>query len=149
MSSKKLDALIRLIRDEYKDGLGTTMLNKILWSVDAMAYRVNGKSLTGATYIRRLNGPVANHAYTKGATILSDDEQSLVKTVLSEIRKGTAAEVSDITHDVIWKLARNGETIPLCATLASQIGEITDDAMKWANDSVVNMSAHPIPHSTD
>jgi Antitoxin SocA-like, Panacea domain len=38
--------------------LGATKLNKALWFSDSFAYRMNGRSITNSTYIKRQFGPV-------------------------------------------------------------------------------------------
>ena len=44
----------------------------------------------------------------------------------------TTAEISEATHDDIWKLAAIGEDIPLYATIASELGEVTPEDIEWA-----------------
>jgi hypothetical protein len=38
--------------------LGATKLNKALWFADTLAYRLSGRSITGAVYVKRQFGPV-------------------------------------------------------------------------------------------
>jgi hypothetical protein len=38
--------------------LGATKLNKTLWFSDTIAYRLSGRSITGAAYVKRQFGPV-------------------------------------------------------------------------------------------
>jgi hypothetical protein len=41
--------------------LGKVKLNKVLWYSDVINYLVEGRSITGETYIKRQRGPVAVH----------------------------------------------------------------------------------------
>jgi hypothetical protein len=43
---------------EEPSSLGATKLNKALWYSDTLAYRLIGKSITGAAYVKREYGPV-------------------------------------------------------------------------------------------
>lgn len=43
---------------EDSSTLGATKLNKALWFSDTLAYRLSGKSITGAAYVKRQYGPV-------------------------------------------------------------------------------------------
>jgi hypothetical protein len=43
------------------DWFGATKLNKVLWFVDARAYVLTGKPITGETYTRGEFGPVPQH----------------------------------------------------------------------------------------
>jgi hypothetical protein len=60
MDQAKFDALVHYIcaRCEDPSLLGATKLNKIMWYSDASAFLYLGKSITGATYIKRQFGPV-------------------------------------------------------------------------------------------
>jgi hypothetical protein len=60
MDQEKFDALVHYIcaRCEDPTSLGATKLNKIMWYSDASAYLYLGRSITGATYIKRQFGPV-------------------------------------------------------------------------------------------
>ena len=61
------------------------------------------------------------------------EEISLVDSVIDVVcHKHTAASISMASHDAIWKLAEIGEDIPSYAALASELGEVTEDDVKWA-----------------
>lgn len=64
------------------------------------------------------------------------DEISMVDDLIKLICKGhTAKEISELSHDGIWKLAEIGEEIPYHAFLASKIGEIDQEDIEWAMKS--------------
>jgi len=48
----------------------------------------------------------------------------------------TAESISEATHDIIWELADIGEEIPYCAVYASELGEITEEDIKWAREGI-------------
>ena len=63
----------------------------------------------------------------------SKDEVRVMDEVIEAVTKGhTAASISDLTHDDIWKLAEIGEEIPLHTVLASRLGEITEEDISRA-----------------
>lgn len=142
--------------------LGAIRLNKALWYTDVAAYRASGASVTNERYVKRQMGPVPAHILSTirelqgegkihvrepvgrydsrkflsltapDPAILSDDEKELAKTVLSAVLGYTANAISEMTHDIIWEAADDGEEIPLYATLVSTRGPITDDVKAWA-----------------
>lgn len=142
--------------------LGAIRLNKTLWYTDVAAYQASGASVTSETYVKRRMGPVPAHILPvirdlaeEGKIlvqepegqydsrkfislvephpgVLSDDERSLAKHVLSVVLGYTANGISEATHDIIWEAAEDGEEIPMYATLASDLGEITDEVRDWA-----------------
>jgi hypothetical protein len=74
-------------------------------------------------------------------TRMTRDELSFVQFLIEYVcQQHTAASISDLTHDIVWEAAQDGEEIPLYATLAAVAGEITENHMKWA-DSVVKKVA--------
>ncbi len=60
MSTQKFRDLIHYVIWKCEDPslLGSTKLNKIPWYVDTYAYRRDGASITGETYVKRQYGPV-------------------------------------------------------------------------------------------
>lgn len=154
--------VIYMCRDRI-DQLGAVRLNKILWFADAFAYQMRGNSITEETYVKRPFGPVPKHILRtldelksegkiqivepeypldtrKFVSLVApneDDfteaEKRLVSSTVDAVLSRTANEISELSHDLIWKTAREGEEIPLYATLASMQGEITEEDIKWAN----------------
>ena len=143
--------------------LGATRLNKILWYSDAIAYQVRGKPITNATYIKLKYGPAPKHVLptlnelrddgkivikdgqyefdprkfismiSPNDGVFSEEEKHIITTVVDFVLQRTASEISEASHDVIWKAAKEGEEIPLYATLASVPGLITEEDIRWAN----------------
>lgn len=145
--------------------LGAVKLNKTLWYADVLSYKHYGSSISGTEYIKKQRGPVARfmpkcveelasekaifvrepryefdvRCFTSledpDVTSLSEQERSLAIHVLNTLLGKTAAEISETTHDMIWSLAKDGEEIPLYATLAARPGLITSDVLAWANSA--------------
>ena len=142
--------------------LGAIRLNKSLWYTDVAAFRSSGASVTSEVYVKRKMGPVPSHILSTieelksegklhvrepagqydarkfvsladpDPGVLSDDEKGLARSVLSAVLGYTANAISEMTHDIIWDAADDGEEIPMYATLASERGAITDDVKTWA-----------------
>ncbi len=69
----------------------------------------------------------------------SAEEISLVDALLEEIcQNHTATSISRVTHDAIYDLAEMGEEIPYEAFLASQLGEITEQDLRWAQGELID-----------
>jgi Protein of unknown function (DUF4065) len=63
----------------------------------------------------------------------TEKQLQIVDFVIAAITtRHTAASISDLTHDDIWKLAQIGEEIPHKAMFASKLGEITENDIAWA-----------------
>lgn len=144
--------------------LGTIRLNKALWYSDVTAYKHYGESITGERYVKRQFGPVPQHILrtldelkrngsisierksdlsgvdqfrslaAPDASILSNQDKAIVSMVLDGVLGHTANEISEMSHDVVWEAAAEGEEMPLYATLASTPGEITADTVRWADE---------------
>jgi hypothetical protein len=140
------------------DWFGATKLNKVLWFVDARAYTLTGKSITGETYVRGPYGPVPSH--------INDVLKEMVREHLIEIRKDaphtrfialakpelfrfseqerqsidwwthnidknhTAASISEETHDEVWEMAKMGEVLPLYAYRVARIKEPSTEELE-------------------
>ena len=63
---------------------------------------------------------------------MSDDERDLAQNVLSAVLGYTANAVSEMTHDIIWDAAEDGEEIPMYATLVSETKSLNDEIKDWA-----------------
>jgi len=73
--------------------------------------------------------------------LFTADEISIVDEAIDYIcREKTAKAASDETHDAIWELALIGEDIPYYAVFASQLGEITDEDLRWATKKLAHLS---------
>jgi hypothetical protein len=70
-------------------------------------------------------------------SMFAPEEISTIDHVISIIsHKHTASSISMKTHDAIWELAEIGEEIPIYGVLASRLGEITEDDVKWAKQAL-------------
>lgn len=148
--------------------LGAVRLNKILWYSDVFAYQEYGQPITDEAYIKRQFGPVPRNIlkildelqYEGKIVILdpefefdtrkyisrqapkednfSEKEKRLVSNIAKAVIDKSANEISELSHDLIWESASEGEEIPLYATLASRRGAITEDIIEWANEVVRN-----------
>ena len=146
--------------------LGTIRLNKALWYSDIASFKANGASITGSKYIRRRRGPVPakilatlrnlkaggkidiqepkNSSKPRkfislvdpDVSCLSDKDKQIAEHELSMVVGHTASVISESTHDIVWEAAREGEEIPIVATLAANKGEVTEKAIKWANQYI-------------
>ena len=164
----KLKSLVHYICDRTRDPslLGSTKLNKIVWYTDLLSYVEHGKSITGATYIRKPYGPVvqhlpailedleaegalhvrqgdAFHAYKwvfislKKPAIdnLSADEIRTVEGMRDiMLHEHTARTISEATHDRIWRLASDGEEIPLGTVYVAQRLQPDEADIRWAHE---------------
>lgn len=142
--------------------LGALRLNKALWHTDVLAYRTSGQSVTGDSYVKRKNGPVPAEILATirelqdegllhvrepqfqfdprryisledpDTSVLSEQDVALARHVIAYVCGKTTTAISDETHDTIWKAAKDGEPIPLEATLVGRNGEVTPEVSDWA-----------------
>lgn len=76
------------------------------------------------------------------ASKFTAEEIEIVDAVLSAIcDHHTAASISDLSHDLIWEAAELGEDIPVFAVLAAQVGALTKNDKKWADDLIKKHAA--------
>ncbi len=150
--------------------LGAIRLNKVLWYSDLIAYLTEGQSITKERYIKRQMGPVPARILAtleklttakkifivepeekfearKFISIEAPDTNSLsesnlriVKHALQVILDNTASAVSESTHDIIWESAKIEEEIPFYATLARNVGKISDETLVWAEEKIQSYS---------
>jgi len=65
----------------------------------------------------------------------SAEEIKLVDTAFEHVcMNHTARSISDETHGVIWQIANMGEVIPLSTIFASNVGEVDEDDVAWAQE---------------
>lgn len=96
----------------------------------------------GAISIREPDAPYEVRRYytlrTPDPDALSDSEKRVAQDVLNAIFGYTANEISEMTHDSIWRAVSEGEEIPIEATLVAIPGDITPEVLAWANGVVAN-----------
>lgn len=61
----------------------------------------------------------------------SEDEIRLIERVIAWVCNQTASEISDLTHDEVWRAADMGEEIPYFTVLNWFPTEITDKHRAW------------------
>lgn len=143
-----------------RDWFGATKLNKVLWFVDARAYMLTGKPITGETYIREKFGPVPKHIkpvlneLQRERTVKITKEGKLTRIVTEQRadrnwfthdellsidwwidhidRDHTAGTISEETHDHAWEIAEMGEELPLYAYRVARIPDQTSpEDLEW------------------
>ena len=149
--------------------LGAVRLNKVLWFSDMYAYKHLGQAISGEVYVKRKRGPVPKRVLQaldelqeEGAirieepthlldtrkfyslhrprlNVFTEDEETIMTSVLDGVLGLTANEVSEASHGLAWETAEMSEEIPLCATLAETPGEYTDEVMSWARAEVARL----------
>jgi hypothetical protein len=75
-------------------------------------------------------------------SMFKPEEISIVDSIIDVVcHKHTATSISMASHDVIWKLAEIGEEIPMSAVLVSELGEVIEDDIKWAQKGLADREA--------
>ena len=73
--------------------------------------------------------------------MIKKEDEKVIEFVLDSLFGKTANEISERTHEEIWRSARLGEEIPMIASLASGKGEITEAVKEWAEQVVDDLKA--------
>lgn len=69
--------------------------------------------------------------------LFSKGDVKMIKTIAEIICDNTTAdEISELSHDDIWRAAGDGEEMPLAATLVSESGDFREEVMNWANSAI-------------
>lgn len=69
-------------------------------------------------------------------SVFSPDEISLVDCVIDQIcYEHTARSISDLSHDLTWRMHEIGEEMPLHRSHIMELGQITEEDMFWARSS--------------
>ena len=128
---KKFRALVHYIIDIVEPSmLGKTKLNKILWFSERKAYLQSGKTITGETYVKFPEGPVAKHLLEA----LKDlKEEGVIVQRLSRVYDFNRHEyfslsrpdISMFTQDEIDIVAR--EAVRIASMTAKEISNISHD----------------------
>lgn len=164
LNKQKLKDLILYICARTEPSkLGAVKLHKALYFADMLAYADRGRPLSGETYIRQAFGPTARHLLptlselaseslleieevnfygyrkkefkAKNAPKLPRYEAELLDSVLEFVTRMSASEISDFTHDTVWRMLENGETIPYHTVFLWFPVEITDEDRAWADEA--------------
>jgi hypothetical protein len=63
----------------------------------------------------------------------SAEEISIIEYVIDQIcYEHTAKSISDLSHDLTWRMHEIGEKMPLYRSHVMELGEVTDEDMAWA-----------------
>ena len=74
-------------------------------------------------------------------SFLSEDERKLIEEIIEYVcNEHTAKSVSNATHNKVWEIAEDGETIPYF-TVFVKPGKITDEDRKWAYAQLAGVHA--------
>lgn len=142
--------------------LGNVKLHKILYFSDMLHFKSTGLPLSGVEYQKQQFGPVAKHLtwaieeltaqkrirvetrdyfgfsikqYISLAPPKMDkigNATKLLDDVIEFVCVRSAREISELSHNLPWQMAKMGETIPYYTVLGWQPTEITDEDMQWA-----------------
>ncbi|HKO52130.1 MAG TPA: Panacea domain-containing protein [Polyangiaceae bacterium] len=75
-------------------------------------------------------------------SLFSGAEIALVDEAFDHVcLRHTAKSVSEETHGVIWNLAEMGEELPYDTVFAGSVGEINEDDMAWARETLAKRAA--------
>jgi len=92
-----------------------------------------------AHFGKRKKEYVLNVAAT--SDFLTEDELKMVNWAIGLVcDKHTAKSISEASHDHVWKIAEDGEEIPLFTVFAKP-GEITDCDREWAHQQLESVAA--------
>jgi uncharacterized phage-associated protein len=69
---------------------------------------------------------------SQAATPLSNSEINLLNEVIDFVCARTAKEISELSHDIAWRLADIGERIPYAAVLGMEPVAITQEDVEFA-----------------
>lgn len=92
-------------------------------------------------------GPYDQHSFVAieppDMTAFSRRELDLIDAIIDDVcNNHSAASISDASHEIVWRAAVIGETIPLYAYLASQATAPTDDDLVWADAAIARLEGH-------
>jgi hypothetical protein len=60
------------------------------------------------------------------------EEREIIDFVINHVCSNhSAASISELSHDIVWEAANEGEEIPLAATLVAQPAELRDQIKAW------------------
>ena len=121
-------------RTEDPAKLGATKLNKALWFSDTIAYRLNGRSITNAAYVKRQFGPVPrrilpvlNELHAEGKVVSRDRRR--FQYTLRELIALQPPPASDIFSPQELEIINTVVTWICDDHTASSISELTHDCV--------------------
>jgi uncharacterized phage-associated protein len=70
-------------------------------------------------------------------SIFAPTELEIIDFVIKHVcNNHSAASISELSHDVIWEAANEGEEIPLAATLVAHPAELRGEIKAWADRAI-------------
>jgi hypothetical protein len=76
------------------------------------------------------------------ASAFDQQELEIIDFVVKHVcNDHSAASISELSHDVIWEAANDGEEIPLTATLIAQPAELREHIRAWADRAIEKAEA--------
>ena len=71
-----------------------------------------------------------------------EQELELVDALIDVIcKEHTAMSISDLSHDLVWEAASEGEEMPMSATLVAEPAEINQSDVEWAKKAIARFVA--------
>ena len=165
-SDKKTEELILYVCDKLKEEktFGATVLNKVLYYIDAISYAEKGNPISNFTYVKQDHGITPHPKYfmplkdkllteeivnyhglkqkkpiprkTADLKVFTAEEIVHIDNVLSIFRDTNAAIASSISHDETgYKLAKHMEEIPLFTYLLTHSYPKEKD-ISWAKKTI-------------
>lgn len=133
MAPEKFKRLVHYIIAQCDDPsrLGATRLNKILWYVDTLAYRANGVSVTGESYVKRQYGPVPKHILAtlrelegEGKVLIRDKEYIGATTMrhFYSLKEADSEALSEHEKELVHTVID-----AVCERTATEISDLTHD----------------------
>jgi hypothetical protein len=112
--------------------LGATKLNKALWFSDTIAYRLNGRSITNASYVKRQFGPVPRR----------------ILPVLDELHQEGKVVVRERRHFQYTLRELVALQPPADDMFSAQEVEIIDTVVAWICDNHTASSISELTHDS-
>lgn len=72
-------------------------------------------------------------------SVFSKEEIERLDDMIREFDRATAAELSDLSHTIVWRSAELGETLPYDSFFVSYLGDLTDEDMARVQASIAKV----------
>jgi Protein of unknown function (DUF4065) len=107
---------------------------QVLPAIDLLkkAGRLSWQNVSVFDFVRR---EFTAHGETDDS-VFSKEEIERLDHVINLIAEFSAGEISDISHTIVWKAAKLGETLPYESFFLSYLGDITDNDMTAVQTSI-------------
>ena len=161
LNMAKFKAMVHyIIEHSSVESLGMAKLHKILWFADSEAYLNFKATISGETYIKKIDGPVSKNLDAALEALVQDklitvseqegepkhilhsmaapDMSSLNKQELSilyeqivRIRPMSADEAINLSRDYTWRIHDDDEEIDIRVVQITPL-EVTHETLEWA-----------------